>query len=394
MLMQNSTYPSDPRLVQEAEALAAAGHAVTVVCPAGTSQPLRERLGGVRLERYRPPRRAEGPLGYVWEYVYCTAVSLAKAVSVAVREGFDVIHAANPPDTFVLVALPFRVFGKAFIFDHHDLMPEMYEARFPGRKGRLVQRPLLLFERLSCRVADEVIAVNEAYARTTIGRHRIAPERVSVVRNGPDLASFDPAVRPMPDLVPDDGAVIMYAGSISVQDGVDSLVRVIGHLVHDLGRRDFTCLVLGRGVAVEGLRRLAGELRVDDRIRFVGSVPRRSVPAYLARADICVAPEPSNPYNDRSTMIKVMEYMAMAKPIVAFDLPEHRYSARDAALYVADNDERRFAGVLAELLDDPERRRTLGAAGRRRIEEELAWNHQVPKLLGVYRKLAERSGRR
>ncbi len=172
---------------------------------------------------------------------------------------------------------------------------------------------------------------------------------------------------------------------------MDSLVRVIGRLVHDLGRRDFTCLVLGRGVAVEGLERLARDLDVTEHIQFLGSMPRHTVPAYLAAADICVAPEPSNAYNDRSTMIKVMEYMAMAKPIVAFDLPEHRFSARDAAVYVADNDELQFARVLGELLDDPERRRALGSAGRRRVENELAWSHQVPKLLGVYRSLRERS---
>jgi glycosyltransferase involved in cell wall biosynthesis len=394
MLMQNSTYPGDPRVVQEAEALASVGHLVTVICPAGTGQTMREQYGNVQVLRYPAPPRAEGPLGYIWEYLYCTAISLAKAVALAARQGFDVIHAANPPDTFVLVALPFRLFGKAFVFDHHDLMPEMYSVRFPGQKGRLIRRPLLWFEGMSCRVADHMITVNESYARTATERHGVPTARITVVRNGPDLRAFNPTTPPLEGLAPEGRQVIMYAGSISVQDGVDSLVRSIGHLVHDLGRKEFVCLVLGSGVALDGLRALANELDVSEHIHFLGFVPRDTVPAHLALADICVAPEPSNTYNDRSTMIKIMEYMAMAKPIVAFDLPEHRFSARDAAVYVTDNDEQAFARALTDLLDDPERRHQLGAAGRLRIEQELSWGHQVPKLLGVYEALTSRGPRR
>jgi len=297
--------------------------------------------------------------------------------------GFDVIHAANPPDTFVLIALPYKLMGRRFVFDHHDLAPEQYQARFRGHSNRLAYFTLVSLEKLSCRVADRVITTNESYKAMEMRRGGVPAERITVVRNGPVLGEYHLA-EPDPGLRQKGKTIIGYVGVIGVQDGVDYLLRALGHLVVDLGRQDVFCVIIGRGEALEGLRVLASELGLEELVWFAGWMwPSDFIP-YLSAADICVVPDPSNPYNDRSTMIKVMEYMALGKPIVAFDLPENRFSAQDAALYVRPNNELEFAKALAELMDDPERRRTMGEFGYRRVRDHLAWEYSAANLLRAY----------
>ena len=384
MLLENQTYPRDFRVRREATALTAAGYRVVVICPAAPGQPFRETLNGVRLYRYAQPPRANSFLEYLWEYGYSMIVTFVLSLVVLFREGFDAVHAHNPPDAFVFIAAFYKLFGKRFIFDHHDLSPEMYQARFPGGGSRLVHGALVFLEKFTCRLADRVIATNESYKKVEMERGHVPEARITVVRNGIELQNLPP-VEPDGNRRPDGKTIIGYIGVMGFQDGVDYLLRALGHLVRDLRRTDFSCVLVGGGDAFPYLRSLAGQLGISEQVLFTGMVDHSEVPRYLGAADICVAPEPSAPYNDRSTAVKVMEYMSLAKPIVAFDLTEHRFTAQGAAAYVKPNDELEFARRIAELMDDPARRKKMGLLGRQRMETELAWQHSIPKLLEVYR---------
>jgi glycosyltransferase involved in cell wall biosynthesis len=390
MLLENSHYPQDTRVSREARALTSAGYQVSVISPAMRGQSWHESLDSVCVYRFPLPLLGNGFLGYLWEYGYSMLTTFVLSLLVYLRKRFDVIHAANPPDTFVLIAAFYKLLGVRFVYDHHDLSPEMYQARLDGRGSRLVYHALILFEKLSCRLADHVIATNQSYRTVEMQRGYVPEERITVVRNGPDLNRFRPT-EPDTELRQKGQIIIGYAGIMGFQDGVDYLLRALQHLVYDLGRSDFFCVIIGGiGDARASLKVLATELGLDKYIWFTGWVSNDSYIRYLSTADICVDPDPSNPFNDRSTMIKMLEYMALEKPIVAFDLPEHRYTAQAAALYVRPNDELEFARALAELMDDPVRRQAMGLFGRRRIETQLAWCYSVPPLLDAYRAVLSR----
>jgi glycosyltransferase involved in cell wall biosynthesis len=390
MLLENQAYPQDHRVRREAVALASAGYRVSVICPATRAQVWREVVDGVHVYRFPSPAPANGFLGYLWEYGYCTAMSFFFSLWIFWREGFDVVHVHNPPDTFAFIGAFFKLFGKRLVFDHHDLSPEMYRARFTSGESKTVYNALVLLERLACRLADHIIATNESYKKTEIERHHVPAERITVVRNGVEV----PCDRPVP---PDHGlrrkrqTIIGFLGVMGFQDGMDYLIRALHHLRYDLGRRDFYCVLMGGGDALASVTKLARELGLEEHVWFPGLVEGDRLVRYLSAADICVDPDPGCEYNDRSTMIKMMEYMAYAKPIVAFDLREHRVTAESAASYVKPNDELAFARALAELMDDPAKRKAMGAFGRQRIETQLAWHYSIPNLLAVYRKVLPKS---
>jgi glycosyltransferase involved in cell wall biosynthesis len=386
MLLENNPYPQDGRVRGEATALTAAGYRVTIVCPAAQGQRWRERLDGVGIYRFPAPPKADSPFGYMLEYAYAMSAAFILSLIALVSEGFDVVHAHNPPDTFFVLGAFYKLLGKRFVFDHHDLSPEMYDARFDGRRRPLVRTLLLLCEWFSCRLADRVIATNHSYKVVEMDRGRVPEERITVVRNGPTLETFQPG-EPLTDLKRDGRTIIGYAGVMGRQDGVEYLLRALGHLRADLGRSNFLCVLVGAGDGFADLQRLALDLGLGNHVWFAGWRGHDEVAHFLTAADICVAPEPSNPYTDRSTMIKLMEYMACQKPIVAFDLPEHRVTAQQAAIYVRPNDELEFARAVAVLIDDPERRLAMGSFGRGRVENELAWGYSVVHLLEAYRSL-------
>lgn len=389
MLLENNPYPQDVRVRREAQALTAAGYHVSVVCPAGSGQKWHELSDRVQVYRFPAPPPANGIWGYLWEYGYSMVATFFITLLVYVSGGFDVIHAANPPDTYFAVAAFYKLLGKRFVFDHHDLSPEMYRARFGGAGNKLVYRILVWLEKLSYRLADRVIVTNQSYKTIALQRGGLPEERVTIVRNGPDLDKLGVMLCDE-EHVPGKH-LIAYAGVMGVQDGVDYLLRALRCLRYDLQRTDFLCVLVGAGDALPSLEVLTYELDLTDYVSFTGWLNSEEVPRHLAAADICVAPEPSNSYTDRSTMIKMMEYMAAGKPIVAFDLPEHRFSAGEAAVYVPPNDELEFARAIAQLMDDPVRRCNMGRCGRRRVETEFAWQHSVPHLLAVYRSvLAQR----
>ena len=387
MLVENNSYPEDIRVRCEARALVEAGYQVIVISPARRGQRWRETVDGVVAYRYPAPPPATRFMGYLLEYGYATAAMLVLSVLVHFREGFDVIHAANPPDTLVFVAAAYKLLGKRFVYDHHDLAPELYDARSTGRANPPMHRALVALEKLSLRYADHVIATNESYKALEMRRGGVPAERITIVRNGP-MTNGHQLAEPDARLRQTGRTIISYVGVMGFQDGVDYLLRAIHHLVHDLGRTDVLCVLIGGlGGAQPSLKRLATQLGLDDHVWFTGWVSDAELLRYLASADICVDPDPSNPFNDRSTMIKMMQYMAQAKPIVAFDLPEHRFTAQDAALYVRPNDELAFARALAQLMDDPGRRLAMGAFGRERIRSELAWHYSAQHLVGAYRRL-------
>lgn len=391
MLLENNPYPQDGRVYREATALTAAGYRVSVICPMATGQPPRENIASVQVYRYSAPRAGNGLWGYIWEYSYSMLAVFFLSLRISVCEGFDLIHAHNPPDTFVLIASLYKLLGKRFVFDHHDLSPDLYFARFSGQGHPAVYRALLLLEKWSCRLADLVIATNESYKRVEMQRDEVREERIAVVRNGPGLDVFQPVAFEKKGNR-QERTMLGYVGSIGFHDGLDYLVRALQHLVFDLQRTDVFCLVAGDGDALPYVRKLREEAGLSEYVSFIGRIPHADVPRHMSAADICLAPEPSNSYNDRSTIIKLMEYMALGKPIVAFDLPEHRLTAQAAALYARPNDELAFAEIVAELMDDPIRREAMGAFGRWRVETALAWEYSASKLVAAYRQLFSAQG--
>jgi glycosyltransferase involved in cell wall biosynthesis len=383
MLLENGPYSRDARVPNEAETLVSAGYQVTVICPGEQDLPRRDQQSGVRIYRFRPPPEGEGLLGYALEYGYAMVAVFLLSLLVWWREGFDVVHAHCPPDTFVFIGVFYKFLGKRFVYDHHDLSPELYSARCKGGHNSFVYRILILLERFCCRLADHVIATNHSYKAVEMERGGVPETRITVVRNGPDLNRLKPG-GPHPERREDDQTWLGYVGWMGFQDGVDYLLRALHHLAHDLGRSDFHCILAGSGDAMPTLDSLTEELGLGNHVSFAGWVAPHLVAHFLDRADICVAPEPSSPYNDRSTAIKIMEYMALGRPIVCFDLPENRVTAGNAAAYARPNDELDFARQVSALMDDLERRERMGKEGRERVENELAWPHQARLLLAAY----------
>jgi glycosyltransferase involved in cell wall biosynthesis len=399
MLVENY-FPQDTRVMNEASLLTDAGYQVALIALRRHGQAARETLNGV--EVYRLPTfelfkktpcvnanrmnlllvKLKSFVGYVVEYCYFTTACLILSIYVFVKKGFDVIHAHNPPDTLFLVAFPFKLLGKKFVFDQHDLCPELYRSRYRAAEG-FATRLLRIPEWCSLKLADVTIATNESYKRIQIERANKNPRSIFIVRNGPNGMRMTP-VTPSTRLRGINKCILCYIGSLNPQDGVDYLLRSLRHLFHDLKRSDFHCVIMGTGDSLQDLRDLAESLQLNGCVELTGFVSDEELQANLAAADICVDPDPSSPLNDVSTWIKVMEYMAYAKPIVAFDLKETRFSAGDAAIYVRPNEEAEFATTVAQLMGQPELRNKMGAYGRRRVEEDLQWSKVGRNLLAAY----------
>jgi glycosyltransferase involved in cell wall biosynthesis len=389
ILVENLPSPFDRRVWQEATSLRDAGYLVSIICPTGKGYEKRyEVIDHIHIWRYALLTEGSGALGYLVEYASALLWSFVLSWKVLFKRGFDVIHACNPPDLFFLIGAFFKLFGKKFLFDHHDANPELYEAKF-GRRDFL-WKLMLRLERLSFRTADVAIATNHSYRRIAIERGGMAPERVFVVRSGPCLERLK--------IVPADEKLkkgrkflVGYVGVMGRQEGIDYLLRAAAHLVYELKRSDVHFGLVGGGTSLEEMKALAKQLGVADYVSFTGRVPDPELLAMLSTADVCVNPDVANDMNDISTMNKVMEYMALGKPIVQFDLTEGRYSARQASLYARRNNAFDLALKIAELLDDPARRAAMGAYGRRRVEHELEWRYEVPKLLAAYDALWSKS---
>ncbi len=383
MLVENNGFPRDFRVRREAHALRDHGCRVSVVCPREGQERWRECRDGIEIFRFPAPPGGSGVLGYALEFSYATFAMLCVSLWVALRHGVDVVHAANPPDTLFVIGAIFRMLGKRFVFDHHDLAPEVYLSRFGQRRGNAVYRILKLLERGSYAVANVVIATNASYRQRAIDEGHKSPDKVYVVRNGPPL-SYQP-LPPPEGLAERADYLIGYVGTIGPQDGLDCWLRAIQHLVATFGRRDFLAVIIGDGDAMPELRRLVEELRIAPYVLFTGRLTELDARRHLSAAALCVQPDPASPLNERSTMNKLMEYMALGKATVVFDLQETRISGEDAAVYVADDDEREFARQVDRLLDDPQERARMGRIGQQRIASALAWEFSVPHLVQAYR---------
>ena len=394
ILVENLSVPFDRRVWQECCALTEAGYRVEVICPRGTNRDTESfaEIEGVRIHRYPLTAATGGPAGYAREYSLALWHTLRIAKRLSREEPFDVIHACNPPDLLFLIAMALRPTGARFLFDHHDLVPELFESRFAGGPRTLLRASGLL-ERLTFWSADSVISTNESYRQAAIARGGFPPDRVRVVRSAPDLSRFVP-VAPDPALKRGKPFLACYLGVMGPQDGVDYALRSLAHLHDELGREDLHATFIGSGDAFDESVALAHSLGLDGMVEFTGRVPDETVQAYLSTADVCLSPDPKNPLNDVSSMNKVVEYMAMGRPLVSFELHEARVTAEDAALYAPANDERRFAELIAELIDDPERRERMGAIGRRRVQDALSWDVSRGNLLAAYEDLLSRPPRR
>jgi glycosyltransferase involved in cell wall biosynthesis len=386
IIVQNLPVPFDRRVWLECQALISAGYRVAVVCPKGRGDPAYEVIDSVELYKYRPYAPGGSKFSFVTEYAY-SFLATARAVFRARLSGrFAVIQACNPPDIFWPLAMAFRAIeGTRFVFDHHDLCPELYESRFPNG-AKLPHKGLLALERRTHRAADHVIATNDSYREIAIRRSGKRAANVTVVRTGPDPQRLKPGEAD-PGLRRGRRFLAAYIGVMGPQDGVDIVVRAADIVVHKLGREDIAFTLIGSGDCFNDLVALRDELNLAGHVEFTGRAPDELVARILSTADVGLSPDPKNPLNDVSTMNKTMEYMAFELPVVAFDLRETRVSAGEAAVYVQPNDEYAYAEAIVTLMDHDPTRARLGKLGRARVEQELAWDHQKRAYLDVYRRL-------
>ncbi|MEU3444278.1 glycosyltransferase family 4 protein [Streptomyces griseoincarnatus] len=395
ILVENLSVPFDRRVWQECRTLRDAGWEVDVICPQGTKRDTEPEavIDGVRIHRYPLRAATGGPAGYLKEY----GAALWHTARLARKVGpVDVVHACNPPDLLFLPALRLKRQGAAFVFDQHDLVPELYLSRF-GRGKDLLYRGVCALERATYRAADVVLATNESYKDVAVRRGGRRPEDVFVVRSAPDTERFHP-VDPEPGLKRGKPHLLCYLGVMGPQDGVDYALRALAKLRDEVGRTDWHAVFVGAGDTFDAMVELSRELGLDGQVEFTGRVPDADLVRWLSTADVCLSPDPCNPLNDVSTMNKVLEYMVMGRPIVSFDLKEARVSAGEAAVYAKGDDEGEFAALIARLLDDPEERSRMGKSGQERINGPLAWRNSQAALLAAYEAAVEggaaaRSGR-
>ncbi|MBE0447292.1 MAG: glycosyltransferase family 4 protein [Actinobacteria bacterium] len=385
ILLQNGAINKDYRVQQEIFTLLDAGYKVSLICPASPDG-VEWNHDGVKTYFYQSAPESSGPISYLYEYQYSFILTLWLSLKVLRETGFDIIHACNPPDFFFILAMLYKPLGKKFVFDQHDLTPELYLSRF-SKPSLLLYHLLLFMEHWSYKVAEAVITTNESYKRIAIVRGKKKPEQVFVVRNGPYYdrtitATVNPALKNGREYM------VCCIGEISPQDGVEYLILAANQLTKVKGRQDITFNIVGSGASLTDLKRMVNEFGIEDYVNFPGWISDpRELYQYLVTADVCVSPEPKNPLNDHSTFIKVLDYLAAGKPIVAFSLKETRVSAGEAALYALPNDEVDFAEKIGMLLDDPDLRSRLGNIGRKRINKTFDWEYIKPVFIDAYRKV-------
>ncbi|MEV6872759.1 glycosyltransferase family 4 protein [Amycolatopsis sp. NPDC051128] len=381
ILVENLSVPFDRRVWQESTTLRDAGWEVHVICPQGTKRDTEAEtvIDGVHIHRYPLKAATGGPAGYLQEY----GSALWHTLRLARKVGpVDVVHACNPPDLLYLVAKVLKRQGAKFVFDQHDLCPELYLSRF-DRGQDLLYRGVCALERATYRAADVVISTNESYKQVARIRGGKRPEDVFVVRSAPVVERFH-EVPAEPELKKGKPHLLAYLGVMGPQDGVDYALRALAKLRDDVGRTDWHAVFVGSGDAFDDMVALSAKLGLANQVEFTGRISDEDLVRYLSTADVCLSPDPLNPLNDVSTMNKVMEYMAMSKPIVSFELREARVSAGDAAVYAPANDETEFAALVSRLLDDPEERVRMGKLGQARVAGPLSWENSAKALLAAY----------
>jgi glycosyltransferase involved in cell wall biosynthesis len=391
IIVQNLPVPFDRRVWLECQALVAAGYRVAVVCPKGKDDPAYAVIDSVELYKYRPYAPGGSKLSFVMEYAYSFAATAWLTLKARRKGRFAVMQACNPPDIFWPIAIAARALdGTKFVFDHHDLCPELFQSRFPDGPN-LPYRGLRWLERRTHRSADHVISTNDSYRDIAISRSGRQPADVTVVRTGPDPAKLRRG-QEEPEFRRGRKHLAVYIGVMGPQDGVDVVIRAADLVIHEMRRDDIAFTLIGKGDCFDELVKLRDELHLDGHVEFTGRAPDELVKKIMSVAAVGLSPDPMNPLNDLSTMNKTMEYMSFELPVVAFDLRETRVSAADAASYVAptgspEQDVRAYAGAIVELIDDEAERMRMGKLGRARVEDELAWSHSERAYLGVFKRL-------
>ena len=385
IIVQNLPVPFDRRVWLECQALVGAGYGVSVICPKGKDDPKYHEIDGVRMYKYRPAPVTTNTLSFFYEFAYCWLMTAWLSLKVFVRDGFKVMQACNPPDTFFVLGALFRLVGVKYVFDQHDLCPELFESRGDDY-SRALHRALLVLERGTYATANHVISTNESYRAVALRRGHKRADQVTIVRTGPDPDKLR-RCEPYPEHRRGHEHLVVYIGVMGPQDGVDYALRAIHHYVHVLGRTDAQFTFIGKGDAYDALQTMVTELDIAAHVHFTGRAPDDLVAEIMSTADLGLSPDPKNALNDVSTMNKTMEYMSYELPVVAFDLVETRVSAQDAAIYVEPNDTAKYGETIAELVDDPDRRAEMGKIGRNRVEQVLAWPHSARNYLAVYRSL-------
>jgi glycosyltransferase involved in cell wall biosynthesis len=379
IVIENMSYTYDTRVQKIAGTLQRAGHSVTVICPRYPGDPLKSSSGGITVAFYPVPRLPGGAFGHLLEYAYSFAAVVLLSCAALIKIRFDAIHICNPPDIFFPVGGLYRLLGRRFVFDQHDLCPELSQVRYGKR--RWLYWMLLAMERWTYRAADHVLVTSESGRERAIGRGGVDSERLTLVYNGPDISRMPEATRLAASR---DIVEVGYVGDMNPQDGIEYLLQAAGYIRWTRQRADVRFVLVGDGGAYAALRRTASRLGLGDSVEFTGRLAPREAMQRLASCDLCVIPDPKNDFTDSCVMVKSLEYMALGKPIVAFELKETRTICGDAALYARENDFRELAHEILNLADDPVLRRRLGQIGRRKIETELAWTFCERALLRAY----------
>ena len=407
LMLTESNYPVDIRIKQEAEVLTNNGHSVSVIAIREDEQPSFEEINNVKV--YRVPKielfktgkqksstgknkinkiliMLQAVLGYCFEYAYFTTACFFLSFYMLFFNRFDVIHTHNPPDTLFVVALFYKfLFRKKFVYDHHDLSPDLFTEKY-GDRAKIVFKILLMLEYLSCKSADMVIATNESYKEVEIDRCGVKPEQIFIVRNGPDLNKMK-RVEPVESLRKKGKTVLCYIGAINIQDGVQHLILMLSKMVNKYGFKDVLQLIIGDGEYLDEVKKLAKELGVNDYIEYTGLVKdRQEINRLLSSADIFVDAAPSSFLNNRSTFIKHMEYMVFGKPVVSFDLKESMFSLKNAGMFVPSGDVDKMAETIIQLIKDDRKREEMGEYAKQRISK-LDWSTVSVPLIELYRKL-------
>ncbi|RPH92157.1 MAG: glycosyltransferase WbuB [Calditrichaeota bacterium] len=396
IIVQNLPVPFDRRVWLEAKTLRDHGLHVSVISPKSREHfKSHEVIEGISVYRYAMPIQAEGVLSYLFEFAYSWMMTALLSLKVLLRDGFDVIQACNPPDTYWLLGMLYKLGGKTFIFDHHDLSPEMFDSKYAGGKDaggkdaggkRLLRTILVWLEKMTFKTAKIVMSTNDSYKEIAVNRGHKNPQDVYVVRTGPDLNRLK-SVPVEPQLKNGKPFMVCYLGEMCPQDGVDLLIESIEYYLHGLQRLDTHFVLVGGGPAMPLMKELAESKGLQDHVQFTGRVSDQDLCRYLSSADVCVDPDPWSEWSNHSTMNKMLEYMTFGKPIIAYDLEEHRNSAGRAAVYVKPNDTRLFAKAVSRLLDDPSERKLMGHFGSARIRGQLSWAHTQKALLAAYHRL-------
>lgn len=383
IIVENLPLPFDRRVWHESRTLTAAGAQVSVICPTGKGyEAPYEEIDGVHIYRHKLPLDAKGAAGYLLEYGAALWHETRLAWKILFKHGFDTVQGCNPPDLIFLVAWPFKLMGKRYIFDHHDINPELYEAKFNRRD--FFWKLMCWFEKLNFWSANVVISTNQSYRQIAMERGSKKSEDIFVVRSGPDLNRLH-VMPPNPAWKKGREAMVGYVGVMGDQEGIDLLLESAREIIFDRGR-DVQFVLVGGGPALEDLQAMTKELKLEDHVTFTGRAPDAELFEVLSSADVCVNPDQVNPMNDKSTMNKILEYMAFSKPIVQFAVTEGRYSAQEASLYAEPNNTTDMTDKILSLIDDPERSAEMGRIGRARVENELSWDYQVDTLIAAYQR--------